>query len=166
MRAILMFHTCEGQSHKTVSTDHNFFSGNPGGHVPASRQVGQSWRSYSGIMLSQAILENMFWHHAKSGNPGEHVLASSQVRQSWKTCSGIAQSQAILEDMFWHCTKSGNPGGHVLARGCQYYRAQLRYPSALPANGQLTSETRVFYQQMANSPVRPGCSTSKWPTHQ
>ena len=25
MRAILMFHkTCEGQSHKTVSTDHNF----------------------------------------------------------------------------------------------------------------------------------------------
>ena len=26
MRAILMFHfDCEGQSHKTVSTDHNFF---------------------------------------------------------------------------------------------------------------------------------------------
>ena len=24
MRAILMFHDCEGQSHKTVSTDHNF----------------------------------------------------------------------------------------------------------------------------------------------
>ena len=23
MRAILMFHSCEGQSHKTVSTDHN-----------------------------------------------------------------------------------------------------------------------------------------------
>ena len=23
-RAILMFHKCEGQSHKTVSTDHNF----------------------------------------------------------------------------------------------------------------------------------------------
>ena len=23
MRAILMFHICEGQSHKTVSTDHN-----------------------------------------------------------------------------------------------------------------------------------------------
>ena len=26
MRAILMFHNCEGQSHKTVSTDHNFWS--------------------------------------------------------------------------------------------------------------------------------------------
>ena len=26
MRAILMFHNCEGQSHKTVSTDHNFCS--------------------------------------------------------------------------------------------------------------------------------------------
>ena len=25
MRAILMFHNCEGQSHKTVSTDHNFY---------------------------------------------------------------------------------------------------------------------------------------------
>ena len=24
MRGILMFHKCEGQSHKTVSTDHNF----------------------------------------------------------------------------------------------------------------------------------------------
>ena len=24
MRAILMFHNCEGHSHKTVSTDHNF----------------------------------------------------------------------------------------------------------------------------------------------
>ena len=24
MRAILMFHNCEGQSHKTVFTDHNF----------------------------------------------------------------------------------------------------------------------------------------------
>ena len=23
-RAILMFHICEGRSHKTVSTDHNF----------------------------------------------------------------------------------------------------------------------------------------------
>ena len=26
MRAILMFHNCEGQSHKTVSTDHNLSS--------------------------------------------------------------------------------------------------------------------------------------------
>ena len=25
MRAILMFHNCDGQSHKTVSTDHNLF---------------------------------------------------------------------------------------------------------------------------------------------
>ena len=24
MRAILMFHNCEGQSHKTMSTDHSF----------------------------------------------------------------------------------------------------------------------------------------------
>ena len=24
MKAILMFHNCEGQNHKTVSTDHNF----------------------------------------------------------------------------------------------------------------------------------------------
>ena len=25
MRAILLFHNCEGQSHKTVSTNHNLF---------------------------------------------------------------------------------------------------------------------------------------------
>ena len=26
MRAVFMFHNCEGQSHKTMSTDHNFWS--------------------------------------------------------------------------------------------------------------------------------------------
>ena len=26
MRAVLVFDNCEGQSHKTVSTDHNFWS--------------------------------------------------------------------------------------------------------------------------------------------
>ena len=26
MRAVLIFHNCEGQSHKTVSTDHNFWN--------------------------------------------------------------------------------------------------------------------------------------------
>ena len=25
IRAVLMFHNCDGQSHKTVPTDHNFF---------------------------------------------------------------------------------------------------------------------------------------------
>ena len=51
MRAILMFHNCEGQSQKTVSTDHNFWSErraeagsrrDPSVYQPNALQLGQN----------------------------------------------------------------------------------------------------------------------------
>ena len=51
MRAILMFHNCEGQSHKTVSTDHNFrrerraeadSNGGPSAYLPNALPLGQT----------------------------------------------------------------------------------------------------------------------------
>ena len=51
MRAILMFHNCEGQSHKTVSTDHNFWrerraeadsNRGPSAYQPNSLLLGQT----------------------------------------------------------------------------------------------------------------------------
>ena len=51
MRAILMFHSCEGQSHKTVSTDHNFWrkrraeavsNRGPSAYQPNALPLGQS----------------------------------------------------------------------------------------------------------------------------
>ena len=51
MRAILMFHNCEGQSHQTVSTDHNFSrerkaeadsNRNPTAYQPNALPLGQT----------------------------------------------------------------------------------------------------------------------------
>ena len=51
MRAILVFHNCEGQSHKTVSTDHNFWSERraeadsnwcPSAYQPSTLPLGQT----------------------------------------------------------------------------------------------------------------------------
>ena len=51
MRAILMFHSCEGQSHKTVSTDHNFWrerraetdsNRGPSAYQPSALPLGQT----------------------------------------------------------------------------------------------------------------------------
>ena len=51
VRAILMFHNCEGQSHKTVSTDHNFWrertakadsNRGPSAYQPSTLPLGQT----------------------------------------------------------------------------------------------------------------------------
>ena len=51
MRAVLMFHNCDGQSHKTVSTDHNFwrerraeadFNRGPSAYQPNALPLGQT----------------------------------------------------------------------------------------------------------------------------
>ena len=62
MRAILMFHNCEGQSHKTASTDHNFWrerraeadsNWGPSAYQPNALPLGQTgslmqlwWKSF------------------------------------------------------------------------------------------------------------------------
>ena len=51
MRAILMFHNCEGQSHKTVSTDHNFRSEK---RAKADSIEGSSAYQTNALLLGQA----------------------------------------------------------------------------------------------------------------
>ena len=62
MRAILLFHNCEGQSHKTVSTNHNFSSERraeadsnraPSAYQPNALPLGQTG---SPIQIKRAFL--------------------------------------------------------------------------------------------------------------
>ena len=66
MRAILMFHNCEGQSHKTVSTDHNFWgerraetdsNRGPSAYLPNALPLGQTGSLFPDC--KQAFICNM-----------------------------------------------------------------------------------------------------------
>ena len=62
MRAILMFHICEGQSPKTVSTDHNFWRERKG---KADSNRGPSAYQPNTLLLGQtSSLKTCFWQHA------------------------------------------------------------------------------------------------------
>ena len=57
MRAILIFHNCEGQSHKTVSTDHTFWrraeadsNRGPSAYLPNAIPLGQTASRISAII--------------------------------------------------------------------------------------------------------------------
>ena len=81
MRAILMFHNCEGQSHKTVSTDHNSWTERraeadsnrgPSAYQPNALPLGQtgSWEDSQHIATfycSLGVLAgvSVFWHRYK-----------------------------------------------------------------------------------------------------
>ena len=73
MRAILMFHNCEGQSHKTVSTDHNFWRErrakadwhrSPSAYQPNTLLLGQTgslvWLK-SVLFLNMIIIHHSWW---------------------------------------------------------------------------------------------------------
>ena len=70
MRAILMFHNCERKSHKTVSTDHNFWrerraeadsNRGPSAYQPNALPLGQT-----GSHISFANLNSAFYHASAS----------------------------------------------------------------------------------------------------
>ena len=93
MRAILIFHNCEGQSHKTVSTDHNFWrerraeadlNQDPSAYQPNPLPLGQT---SSPTSIKQ---ECKFIHcphcvlpHCIHSLP--HPLTSGQKRPRWQT---------------------------------------------------------------------------------
>ena len=65
MRAILMFHNCEGQSHKTVSTDHNFWrerraeadsNRSPSAYQPRALPLGQTGSHLSMLMAISVLV--------------------------------------------------------------------------------------------------------------
>ena len=83
MRAILMFHNCKGQSHKTVSTDHNFWremragaDSNRGSSAyhPNALPLGQT-----GSLSACHILVHLF--HSPS-QPGEQDSFRATIRNS------------------------------------------------------------------------------------
>ena len=58
MRAILMFHNCEGQNHKTVSTDYNFWSER---RAKADSNRGPSAYQPTALPLSRTGSRTGFW---------------------------------------------------------------------------------------------------------
>ena len=65
MRAILMFHNCEGQNHKTVSTDHNLWrerraeadsNRGPSAFQPNAWPLGQTGSQFVNILPSSIII--------------------------------------------------------------------------------------------------------------
>ena len=67
MRAILMFHNCEGQSHKTLSTDHNFRR-ERGAEVELNR--GPSAYQPNALLLGQTSSQMPPLHPNKLAHPG------------------------------------------------------------------------------------------------
>ena len=79
MRAILMFHNCEGQSHKTVPTDHNFWrerraeadsNRGPSAYQPNALPLGQTG-SHSSYVKVNLVL-NVHRNH-RDGRKGQGV---------------------------------------------------------------------------------------------
>ena len=77
MRAILMFHNCEGQSHKTVSTDHNFWreraeadsNRGPSAYQPNALLLGQTGsptKQPIEIFLAHIVFKSAFTHKVKA----------------------------------------------------------------------------------------------------
>ena len=78
MRAILMFLNCEGQSHKTLSTDHNFWrerraeadsNQGPSAHQPNALPLGQTGSQCcvaSTVLLVPSLFEGR-WQRAPTG---------------------------------------------------------------------------------------------------
>ena len=67
MRAILMFHNCEGQSHKTMSTDHSFWrerraeadsNRSPSAYQPNALPLGQTGsHKYTSVWITTYIVK-------------------------------------------------------------------------------------------------------------
>ena len=79
MRAILMFHNCEGQSHKTVSTDHNF-----------CEEKGEPKRIQTEVPLLTSLKPVLIWANVCSPNILRTVrrtmirfLIELLVRRTW-----------------------------------------------------------------------------------
>ena len=82
MRAILMFHNCEGRSHKTVSTDHNFWS---------ERRVKMdlSW-GLSAYQPNASLLGQTSTHtHTQNNNNNKKTTRTQQQQKTvffWTCC--------------------------------------------------------------------------------
>ena len=92
MRAILMFHDCDGQSHKTVSTDPNFWrekrteadsNRSPSAYQPNALPLGQTGSQqhwlYSTATIS--VLVHSWCTHRSSDISGTDVACSCKLKE-------------------------------------------------------------------------------------
>ena len=106
MRAILMFHNCEGQSHKTVSTNHNFWrerkveavsNRGPSAYQPTALPLGHTG-SHSPGSGRCAFIRNPF-----------HLRASAVAHKGCRSfCQKCRWQVAVKPDCtlrVWLCTK-------------------------------------------------------------
>ena len=98
MRAILMFHNCEGQSHKTVSTDHNFWR--------ERRAEADSNRSPSALPLG----------HTGSHITGNEVLYSVRTFSLKQTRPNVAGTGSSKRPSF----SSKAPSSSARATCCEW----------------------------------------------
>ena len=125
MRAILMFHDCEGQSHKTVSTDHNFWSERraeadsnwgPSAYQPNALPPGPTGsqchtESASCFKEGDEVYTNLSEAGIPGGKPG-----NQSVHRGWSVPESERQQVSSLTECSWnvsnvdllfpHCTTS------------------------------------------------------------
>ena len=118
MRAILMFHNCEGQSHKTVLTDHNFWrerraeadsNRGPSAYQPNAIPIGQTASLYFyflAVPFHTTIIDlDLIWRSQ------QHLLTDSQknpkeLKQSWQVL--IQSSSDFVWVISQHVLKGDN----------------------------------------------------------
>ena len=120
MRDILMFHNCEGQSHKTVSTDHNFrrerraeadSNRGPSAYQPNALPLGQSGSRYLVRALQPSKPEETVSHRPEHNveEVGTWPVPIKPLVYFAKYCfnSCVEQSQGGVDDRFYQCRGGG-----------------------------------------------------------
>ena len=105
MRAILMFHNCEGQSHKTASTDHNFWSQR---RAETDSNRGPSAYQPTALPLGQT---------GSLQNPGTNGAFMLQIRvsyQHWcRYLLGRFCSESANRCSVWPSERTGRPASRA-----------------------------------------------------
>ena len=122
MKAILLFHNCEGQSHKTVSTDHNFrrerraeadSNRGPSAYQPNALPLGQTG-SQSNTMVLCSV--SRFGLAGKQRDLGSNLLRLSLLfkicglwtlscdsvpHNYYETLKRLSSLPVIMQESFW-----------------------------------------------------------------
>ena len=81
MRAILMFRNCEGQSHRTVATDHNFWSER---RAEADSNRGPSAYQPNALPLGQTGSQGLLAHNTETYTAAHQPVAGRQRQTAEK----------------------------------------------------------------------------------
>ena len=116
MGAILMFYNCEGQSYKTVSTDHNLWrersaeadsSRGPSAYQPNSLPLDQTGSQNDGIYLSQFIQIRFL----RAPTPSSLRFCQCHASKSYNICLSLYLSWCITSrETIWLIRDGGKNG--------------------------------------------------------